>query len=49
MEYTAYVHYSVVKILAPNKSHAMIKWNENDIVVGKPTEKKITLKIKKLK
>jgi len=40
MEYTAYVHYSVVKIQEPNKSHAMIKMNENDIVMGKPTEKK---------
>jgi len=46
MEYTAYVCYSVVNIEEPNKSHVMIKRNENDIVVGKPTEKKNTLKLK---
>jgi hypothetical protein len=39
MEYTAYVCYNVVKIQGPNKSHATIKRNENDIVVGKPNEK----------
>jgi hypothetical protein len=40
MEYTAYVCYSIVNIEEPNKSHVMIKRNENDTVVGKPTEKK---------
>jgi len=39
MEYTAYVCYSVVKIQEPNKSHAMIKRNENETVAGKPTGK----------
>lgn len=40
MEYTAYVCYSVVKIQEPNKSHSIIKRNENENVVGKPTGKK---------
>jgi len=39
MEHTAYVSYSVVKIQEPNKSHVMIKRNENETVVGKPTGK----------
>jgi hypothetical protein len=46
MEYTAYVRYSVVKLQEPNKSHAIIKKNEDEILVRKQT-KKITLKIKK--
>lgn len=34
-----YVCYDVVNIEEPHKSHVMIKRNENDNVVGKPTEK----------
>jgi len=44
MEYNAYVCYSVVKIQGPNKSHAMIKRNENETVVWNQLTR-ITLKV----
>ena len=39
MEYTAYISYSVVKLQEPNKNHAVIKRNEDNVLVGKQNEK----------